>query len=403
LEIKLIFSTPNESKEEAKKEEKSLCVYISKKEETFDIPIDEREQLGEILWISIDPEFKVLKEIKSIKAPEEMFINQLKNGKTIIERIQAARGLRDKYSDEVIAALKDSVLTDEFYGVSVEASNTLGTYNDKNDHIKTNKAYEALRDFSPFQEKIKSPYIRRAVVRNIGGFERQESLDLLKPLLNDDSYFVEQTAATAIGKSSKNAPSEIKKNIIFILKEKAKTTNTFQNVLARGAIDGLKEFWNDIDEEIVAEIADFLIEMSKSYHTLVRNTAASSLGKFLRIKNKEKSQKVFEQLIQHLFKDKMKMVKISACQAFYDPAAFNTLSKPDYRMLMTIEELTYVAEHDLDGWVRRAAEISINKIREWIKEWSEKPPELASKLREERKNVEEKALEAMQRRILNAE
>jgi hypothetical protein len=168
--------------------------------------------------------------------------------------------------------------------------------------------------------------------------------------------------------------------------------------LTRGAIDGLKGFSNDADEKIVEGIATFLIDMSNSYHTLVRNSATSALGKFLRIKNEKKSQKVFEQLISRSLKDRMKMVKISACQAFYDPSAFGDLAKPDERILKTIEELTSIAEHDVDGWVRRAAEVSVNKIREWIKEWAEKPPEIAIKIREEKKVHEGKALEVMQRR-----
>jgi aminopeptidase N len=45
--------------------------------------------------------------------------------------------------------------------------------------------------------------------------------------------------------------------------------------------------------------------------------------------------------------------------------------------------LVYVAEHDLDGFIRREAERSANIIREWINEWSAKPPTLLIKLRED--------------------
>ena len=401
LDVELVYSTNIDGKQELGKVRRTFSV--SKIDETFEITVDKKEQLEQVLWISIDPEFKVLKEIKLIKAPKEMLINQLREGRTIIERIQASRALSDKYSDDVITALRDSILTDKFYGVSVEAADILGSYNDKNDHIKTGRAYEALMSCSPFQKKIKSPQIRRAVIRNLGGFEKQESLDQLKQVLNDESDFVEQAAAIAIGKSAKRASDHIRKEVISLLKEKAKTTNTFQNVLARGAIDGLKEYSNDTNKEIVEGIANFLIDMSNSYHTLVRNSATSALAKFLRMKDEKKSQKIFEQLITRSLKDRMKMVKISACQAFYDPSAFGDLTIPDDRILKTIEELTSVAEHDIDGWVRREAEVSINKIREWIKDWAEKPPEIAIKIREEKKARDEKAREAMQRRLLKAE
>ena len=76
-------------------------IQISQKvtEHTCNIPKDVH-----IKWISIYSEFKILNEIKSLKILDEkenfnlkdMLLNQLKNGKTVIEKIQAARILRDK-------------------------------------------------------------------------------------------------------------------------------------------------------------------------------------------------------------------------------------------------------------------------------------------------------------------
>ncbi len=37
----------------------------------------------------------------------------------------------------------------------------------------------------------------------------------------------------------------------------------------------------------------------------------------------------------------------------------------------SINQLTWVAGHDLDGFVERPAEDSLNIIREWLKEWAE--------------------------------
>ena len=144
LELRLVFSNDNNDK-------KPDTIQISQKvtEYTHDIPKDVH-----IKWISIDPEFKVLNEIKSLKITEEkenfslkdMLTNQLKGGKTVFERIQAARILRDKkYSvyDDVISKLQAVlVLEDNFYGVSVEAANTLGSYKDKSDYSKNDKAYQ---------------------------------------------------------------------------------------------------------------------------------------------------------------------------------------------------------------------------------------------------------------------
>ena len=108
-----------------------------------------------IKWISIDPEFKVLNEIKSLKITEEnqnfslkdMLANQLKYGKTIIERIQAARIIKDKnyVDDSIICTLQEVILKyDNFYAVSVEAANTLGSYSDKSNYSKSDKAYQVF-------------------------------------------------------------------------------------------------------------------------------------------------------------------------------------------------------------------------------------------------------------------
>jgi aminopeptidase N len=89
LEIRLIFTNDDNDK-------KPETVQVSEKvaEYSFDIPKD-----ADVRWISIDPEFKILKEIKSLNIAEEkenfklrnMLLNQLKGSKTVFERIHAAR------------------------------------------------------------------------------------------------------------------------------------------------------------------------------------------------------------------------------------------------------------------------------------------------------------------------
>jgi aminopeptidase N len=354
-------------------------------EHTFKIPKGKT-----IEWFSIDPEFKILKRIKSIKSPNlnlmGMLLNQLKNGETVIDRIEAARTLKRNYSADAVCALKDEILRkNNFWGVSVEAANTLGAYYDKNDYIKSNTAYEALKECLIHSTKIEDPQtksrIRRAIIRNIGLFERTDSIPLLEPILElDQSYFVQESATTSIGKSTKNSSKNEKERIIEKLKLAARTNNTFQNILAQGAINGLKEFWNDPDDQIVENISKFLIyKIDKNEDYFKRAAAASALGKFLLSKDKKWNKDVFENIIK-LLKDDRRRIKVNACTAFTDPDA--KVSRPDDELLDVINKLTSVAEHDVDGWVRRAAEESINKIREWIKEWSDKPQKIDIKMRE---------------------
>ena len=64
-----------------------------------------------------------------------------------------------------------------------------------------------------------------------------------------------------------------------------------------------------------------------------------------------------------------------------------------------MEILTWIAEHDPDGSVRREAEVSINQIRKRMKEWLEQPIQLESKIRQEREKLHEKVMEVRRSRL----
>jgi aminopeptidase N len=337
LEVELAFATGHK---------KMYTFNIRDKENAFQIPV--ADEIVE--WFSVDPEFKILKTV-SVRAPKEMFLKQLEEGHTVIQRAEAARALTGKSSDTIINGLAKAVLHEEFWGVAAEAAKTLGT-------IKTGSAYGALKGCLG----VKHPKVRRAVVKAIGEFKKKESLELLGPLLqSDESFFVKSEAATAIGKTKS-------RDAIAILK-KATETITFQDVVAQGAITGLKEFAND------REIAEFITERSKygNYHR-VREASTFALGKFA------DNPAIFDHLIT-LLTDKWFRVRINACRALADA-----------ELIKAIPEMTWVAENDLDHRVRRVAEECINIIREA----TTKPKEV-SQIREELEEVKSKNLELLQK------
>jgi aminopeptidase N len=336
LEVEIVF---------AKNNKKTYTFKISDRESVFQVPIDDAVEA-----FSIDPESKILKNI-SVKAPKDLLLKQLQEGDNVIKRIEAARALKDKSLDEIIDALENTVLHDEFWGVSAEAAKTLGS-------IKTDYAYETLKNCL----KVKHPKVRRVVVKMIGEFKREESLELITSLLQDDeSYFVRSEAATAIGKTKS-------RKAIAILKNATETT-TFQNIVAQGAIAGLKEFTDD------KEIAEFLMDRSRyrNYHR-VREAATFALGKFA------DNSRVFEHL-KTLLVDKWFRVRINACRALADA-----------ELITAIPDLTLLAESDLDYRVRRIAEECMNIIRESTK----KPKEIAE-MREEFEKLKSKNLELLQK------
>jgi aminopeptidase N len=227
------------------------------------------------------------------------------------------------------------------------------------------------------------PEIKKAIIKNIGLFERAESIELLENFIqksNTDSIFVKSAAATAIGKSCKGLLNkQEKERIISLLKDLVETTNTFQSILATGALDGLKELSKEKDRDMYLEVVNFFLEnTSKSKEYFVRAKATASLGKFLKNKSNptdpiiiNMNLVVFNRL-KELLKDDRRKIKINACTAISDDdAKFDTI--PNKRIYESIDELINIARTDIDGFVRRKAEVSANILREWIAAWANKP------------------------------
>ena len=395
LEIKIVYSN--------NQEELNILHIVNKEEEKkIELP-----QGARIACISVDPEFKILNSLKSIKVLietedfniKDLLKSQLEKGKTLFEKIRAARALRNNYSPDVVEALKRKILANEFYGVAVEAASTLGSYYDKNNYNKTKNAFEALRTclekgtFLTLTDEV-----RKAIVDNTGNFEMAETVETLQRILKDkdDSYFVEQSAASAIGKCGKTLSANNKKQIINLLKDITSSYNSFQKIVSQGAIEGLVAFWNDKDKENVLDIGNFLLEKSQNGNDyFIRLSSTFALRKFIRTKF-EKGNKLEEEIIKmnnkvfaHLIKmltDKRREIKINACTALADPDAIG--SKPDGMTIETIDALISVSEHDVDGFVRKKTERTLNILREWIKEWADKPPLIELKIREKADPIE---------------
>ena len=201
-------------------------------------------------------------------------------------------------------------------------------------------------------------------------------------------------AATGIGKCSTGL-TDIKQKKIILKRLKSIVTAeldgsfTFRNNLARGAIMGLGQFSADADEQIVRSVADFIVDASEyGRDYLIRQTAIPTLGKFLRYNkvNKENQEVIETKVIENVFnqlknvlKSKQWSVQVAACQAFVS----SRFTKPDEKLIETINELTWIAEHDLDGMIRREAEVSVNNIRQWIDDWLDAPPKIVYRIRED--------------------
>jgi aminopeptidase N len=325
-------------------------------ERTLDISERETEKVLQIPtgstveWFSIDPQLKILKEIKYIDIPQEIFIHKIENRKetTIIERIEAARNLREKPLDDLVEPLKrvvleeDLNLEDGFWGVSLEAARTHGS-------IKSNKAYEALKQCFA---SVDNPKTKTALIAAIGQFKNSDSFDLLKPILesNEESYFVQQQAAIALG-YTKNESS------LQILEELTKT-DTFRDLVARGAITGLRILGTTSNnEELITRVTMLIINKSiYGNHERIRRTATSELGFFVADQNGNIKKPGFNHLKTLLYDNQSVQVRNNAAAAFGRAFAYTNNT-------IVIDELKTVAENDPDGQVRKTARDSIELIK----------------------------------------
>lgn len=106
--------------------------------------------------------------------------------------------------------------------------------------------------------------------------------------------------------------------------------------------------------------------------------------------------------MKELIKDKRIRIRSLICQILSGPNVLD-ISKPDSLVIEAMEILSSLAAHDIDGSVRREAETSLKKIREWIKEWSQQSLEIPIEIREEMIKKEEKIFELRMKRLINLE
>ncbi|MGI0051676.1 MAG: M1 family aminopeptidase, partial [Nitrososphaeraceae archaeon] len=314
LEVRIVCSKKNDDKDNIIIDIIET-IEITKKESDYTFKQEIQTDATIIKWISIDPHLKILKEIKSLTVVNQdeklnlidILGNQIESDiATISEKIVSIQFLKDCYSKKTIDFLKNVILTQPFYGISVEAANVLGSYHDQKNYTKDNDAYNVLEKCITHHDFAKlAPQTRRAIITNIGLFERADTLELknensiplLLTLLDDKSYFVENAAATTIGKCIKNLPKDhyIKEKMIKILKDKVDNSFTFQDQLAQGAIYGLRELANDENIELVENIAELLIRKSSKFNSntrvanryFVRSASTLALGKFLTTHNEQ--------------------------------------------------------------------------------------------------------------------
>ncbi len=337
-----IYRIPLEIRIKTKNGAIERTFWVTEKEQTLYIPMEEKADT-----ICVDPKFKVF-AILEIKHGLEQLIRELECD-SVYCRILAARSLSKHKSSKAIEALKKAVITDKFWGVSAEAALALGK-------IGTEEALEALLEA---EQKVKHPKVRRAIAKALGEFREEKAAERLVEILENDeeSYYVRSEAATSLGKTRWGKA--------YKPLTKALKVSSHNDVIARGALNGLAELGTDEAFEKIKEYT----KIGKP--TLVRATAIVALAKF------PERREAIDMIIE-AGKDENFRIRYAAVMA-----AGEMLSPKLLPMLDRI------ASEDLDERLRRRAREVARKIRKHMEKGTEykKLREEIEKIREENRKL----------------
>lgn len=144
---------------------------------------------GEPQIVRFDPEYSVLAEVDFDKS-DALLRAQLKDESDVIGRVLACEALGKRKNGKSIAALKDALNSDPFFGVRMEAADALYA-------IRTDEAFDALLQSREQQDAR----VRHKVLEVIGRHYRPEARSaMLDAAAHDSNPAVVASAIRALGK-----------------------------------------------------------------------------------------------------------------------------------------------------------------------------------------------------------
>jgi aminopeptidase N len=366
------------------------------------------------MWFTIDPELKILKEIKLYEIPISMALNQIKNGDTIIDRRQGIISINNKSIDnenydEIIEVLKDVIINDESYWISSIAASKLGeigNYNiDKKIKIKSFDTIRECLNLTMNSEKLGNNVIISNLITalgnyipNISDYDPENTLfNELRSIAEDDneSYYIQGSALITIS-NYKN------KSALEILQKAIDKENTYNDIIPQRAISGLSKFVNASGELKKNAIKSLIIKTHTENSNSVRRSATNILGSmditsgysFFLEEDKKINEDVFKTLFNCL-SDRWVYVRSSAC------ANFETMLDPDKQAISNeekkqlLDKLEQMANTDVSHDIRKNAQLCLfairdrtyNKIREKAKNEKEFNEYVSAKRRMRTKHV----------------
>jgi aminopeptidase N len=393
--VDLAFTIPasdEAAKEDNTSETRTISMQVmvgedGQDEQTFYVPL-EREPL----MVRFDPDGWLLKTLK-FERPAIMMRYQLEHDPDVLGRIEAAESLGEVADDESIAALKQALFNDSFWGVRNAAAKAIGVIGDVR---AQDVLLQALQELDPMQFSR----VRAAIARTLGKFQApaqtelaERSAQALSSLLEkgDVSYLVESAAANALGRT--RAAGSVDQLLKLI--DRPSWMNTVQSSIFSGlGASG--------EDRVVDYIACYLGathtvgEQSIANHPTMRSSAArgmASLGNYQYLYSEEARQRAVTALIQAVEHDTWDRVRANAARAL--------MSLGEKRAIGVLER---VARHELESRVQREMRVAASALQT-----SNKTDEQLKQLRKDLDQVREvnrkqkEQLESLEARVKGAQ
>ena len=200
--------------------------------------------------VLFDPRDIILKSVNYHK-PAQEWVWQLEHAPRALNRAEAAYQLRSFNSAAAVAALEKAGTTDTFYGVRVEAAQTLGRLGAEAALVKM------LAD--------KNSEVRRGAAGSLGGLKSNTDLvsRLLEVARTDASFDVRQSALQSVGRLKPEHAADLVKPFLTV-----DSPNAIMRYAAAAALQSAG------DEAAVP----LLLELSNDGNDRIRQTALRSFG-----------------------------------------------------------------------------------------------------------------------------
>ena len=336
LKIPIAFGyVANKGKKKSKSEValKTFTVRVNEREQSFYFPLDEKPS-----FLSFDAGNYYLKTVK-LEYPVPELKAQLASDPDPISRIFAAEALAKHGGLEAVKALSKALKDDLFWGVRVEVAKQLA-------EVALDQAFDGL----VAGLKDKNSRVRRATVDALSKIKTHASYKAIKPLVEkgDPSYYVESTAARAIGAiaggklDEKPSQSKVLKLLNSVLEERA----GWNEVVRSGAIGGLSQLKTSEDA-----LNSILKYTARGVPQPLRLAAIRALGAISSGQNNVNLERILERLTE-LAREGFFLTQVSVV------SALGQMETPK-----AIAVLRSLADSTPDGRVRRRAEEAIQKVQ----------------------------------------